>query len=361
MSPADREQPYCLVTVTNTGDTFICGRDEYILDAAFDNGLSLPHNCRGGACGRCKAKVISGDVAEGFLPGWGITEEERQAGMALICSTVPASPNLHIEMVEAMAERSPEAVRGMATVVAAEAIAPRVLRLVVALPADQRPAIHPGACAELEVPGVKPNRRYSIASSPAGNAAEAHLLLEFFVSRHPDGVASGWLHEHARVGQQLWTVAPLGGVEMEPLRGRPVLALAGGTGIASVLPVLEALADKGPVSMTVVFSVRARADVFGLDRLLAIQHKRDVDLGIHVVLTRESAVPESSVVHWWAGRVPEMLPRIVPDPRECAAFVAGTPGFVDSCMEAAIAGGVDRERIVVDSFAPAGTEAGGRP
>ena len=38
---------------------------ETILDAALRHGLLLPHECRDGACGSCRGKVLSGSVDHG--------------------------------------------------------------------------------------------------------------------------------------------------------------------------------------------------------------------------------------------------------------------------------------------------------
>jgi ferredoxin len=37
--------------------------DSYILEAAIDAGLDLPHDCKLGVCMTCPAKLISGEVS----------------------------------------------------------------------------------------------------------------------------------------------------------------------------------------------------------------------------------------------------------------------------------------------------------
>jgi uncharacterized protein YcbX/ferredoxin len=60
-----------------------------LLENGEDAGLILPYSCRAGMCGRCKAKLISGEVKQ--LSSDGLTAQEKQEGYILCCSSVAMS------------------------------------------------------------------------------------------------------------------------------------------------------------------------------------------------------------------------------------------------------------------------------
>ena len=108
------------------------------------------------------------------------------------------------------------------------------------LPADGGPVMahKPGQYLTfwLEVPGHPPvKRNYSISSATDGRG------YRISVKREPQGLASGWLHDHAVPGTILKVGAPAGEFFLAAHPERPVVLLSGGVGLTPMVAMLEAL------------------------------------------------------------------------------------------------------------------------
>ena len=73
------------ITLSQSGDVLSCGSDETVLSAILRSGASVAFSCRGGSCGTCKMRVISGRLEHGRCSAVVLPEEERESGWFLSC------------------------------------------------------------------------------------------------------------------------------------------------------------------------------------------------------------------------------------------------------------------------------------
>jgi CDP-4-dehydro-6-deoxyglucose reductase, E3 len=339
------------VVVDGTGQSFRCGREELVLDAGLAAGIPLPHNCRGGACGTCKSEVLEGEVDHGWVMSFAISEEEKAAGKCLICQSRPLSDRLVIRPDNAMAspeEAPPAPIEATGTVVAAEPVTPSVRRLVIALPAGLRFRYRAGQHVEIRTEGVSKPRTYSIATAPDEQGQPPDGLLEFFVTRHEGGRASGWLHGDGRLGAPVTIHGPYGNFHLPAKPEAPVLCLAGGSGLSPILSIVRrALASGFAHPIKLVLSVRDRSEIFAIDALHALA-RRHANFSYLVTLSRAGSVDPAT--GWRQGRIPAWLDQDFPDLGGHWVLAAGAPGFVDACVAKARALGALSDRILIDSF-----------
>jgi ferredoxin-NADP reductase len=219
---------------------------------------------------------------------------------------------------------------------------------VIALPPDLRFRFRAGMHVELRTPGVAKARTYSMACAPDDQGLPPDGLLEFFITRHEGGRASGWLHGAARLGAPLELHGPYGNFRLPKDAEGPVLCLAGGSGLSPVLSIARrALASGFGGPMRLILSVRDRGEVFALDALHALA-RRHANFTYRVTLTRaREAAPG-----WRLGRITDWLAEELPDLMAWHVLAAGPPVFVDACVARAQQLGAAPERILTDSFTP---------
>ncbi|QDY75607.1 benzoate 1,2-dioxygenase electron transfer component BenC [Streptomyces qinzhouensis] len=238
-----------------------CRPGETVAEASYKARINIPLDCRDGACGTCKSRCDAGTYDGGDYIDEALTEEEAALGYCLPCQMTPHSDLvLRIPSTSAAAKTGPAG--HTATVAAVEHLSATTAEIV--LDVDDRQALDflPGQYVNIAVPGTGESRSYSFSSGPH------RRQTSFLVRIVPGGAMSGYLAERARPGDRLEFTGPLGGFYLRPLV-RPALLLAGGTGLAPLLSMLDRLtanpAGRQPVRL--LYGVTTDEDLVHLSTL----------------------------------------------------------------------------------------------
>src|SRR5260221_11985386 len=235
-----------------------CRPGETVADASYRVGINIPLDCRDGACGTCKCRAESGEYDGGSYIEDALTEDEAVRGYALACQMRPKT-----DLVVGIAASSEVCkTRGQSFQAQLRAVE-RLSETTIAFSLDgvSDLAFLPGQYVNLLVPGTDQRRSYSFSSPPGAPA------LSFLVRDIPRGAMSTWLRENAAPGTSMEFVGPAGSFYLREVR-RPLLFLAGGTGLAPFLAMLGTMShtnSKYPVHL--IYGVTNDPDLVLLDKL----------------------------------------------------------------------------------------------
>ena len=237
-----------------------CRPDETVAEASYKARINIPLDCRDGACGTCKSLCESGSYDGGDYIEDALSEDEAASGYCLPCQMTPQS-DLVLRIPSSSAAAKTGAATHSATVVDVKRHSSTTVEF--ALDVDDRDALDflPGQYVNIAVPGTDQSRSYSMSSGPA------QRQLSFLVRLVDGGAMSTYLTERAQVGDRLEFTGPMGSFYLREA-SRPALLLAGGTGLAPLLSMLESMAQKPPAHpVHLLYGVTTDEDLVHLDTL----------------------------------------------------------------------------------------------
>jgi p-cymene methyl-monooxygenase electron transfer component len=331
------------VTAQPSGRQFSVTRDQSILEAALAQGIAFPHSCTVGTCGSCKCRLVSGKIREISNFGYILSAEELRGHIILACQAAAKSdvtldvPGLSDKMLH-------PAQAYEATLVATADLTHDIKRVTFKL--DRPLQFDAGQYAHLSAPGVLGARAYSFASAPL---ASGNLEVEFFIRRITDGVFTEWLFAADRRGEVFKLHGPSGNFWLRTSRA-PMLAVAGGSGLAPLLSILrDAAATQVGRPCVVLFGARSQRDLYALDEIAAIGRDWNGKLLFVPVLSDE---PTDSTWTGARGLVTEHLAIHFKSlaSSEAEAYLCGPPPMIDAAIPVLATLGLSAQHIHFDKF-----------
>lgn len=311
---------------------------ETILANLLQAGVAFPYNCQSGNCGACKCELIEGDVLELPHSEYALGPEERARNLILACRTqVWGDCTIRKLEAEETVLHPSRALR--CKVQALDSLTHDIKELKLSIEDGGPYVFSAGQHAHLKfAPGV-PERNYSMANHPDDP------ILEFQIRHVPNGQASGYVFRHLRVGDEITVSGPLGGAYLREQHAGPILAAAGGSGMAPIKSIVEsALRSKPQRQIHLYFGVRDERDVY-MESYLENLAQRHASFSYQIVLSQPAAPTKrrTGLVHETIGADFESFDAY-------KAYLAGPPPMVEAMQQLLLERGMALRDIHADAF-----------
>jgi CDP-4-dehydro-6-deoxyglucose reductase len=313
--------------------------DRPVLEGALAAGLNLPHSCKSGHCGSCRAFLRSGEIRYPNGIPVGLSAGEAQAGNILLCQA-RAQSDLIVEarLIANVAEVDIKTLP--CRIARLTPLAPDVMQVLLRLPAVESLSFHPGQYLDILLDGGR-RRSFSIASPPHDSE-----LLELHVRRVPGGGFTERLFGPEATGSLLRIEGPIGQFVYRA-SAAPVLMIAGGTGFAPLKSMLRHVLEGGidrPIHF--YWGARQARDVYEEARVLEWT-RRYPQLRFTVVL---SEAAQTEAAHHRLGWVHEAVLADYVTLEPFDVYAAGPPALIEAIRARFPERGAREERLFFDSF-----------
>jgi len=315
-----------------------------ILQTALAAGLPYPHGCQSGNCGACKSRLYRGEVEMSPYSDYALTAAEKASGLILACRSVPWS-DCEVAYLEAD-DVAVHPLRKLDCIVREiERMTHDIVRVRMSIEAGGPFDFTAGQFAEVSFAGL-PARDYSMANRPG------EPLLEFHIREIPGGVVSRYAGQRLQVGDRVRVEGPHGIAFYRASHTGPIVALAGGSGLAPIKAIVEdALARGAAQPIHLYFGVRDERDLYleAQFRALAARH---ANLSFTPVLSEPSGPTERRT-----GYLADVVATDFADLDGAKIYLAGPPIMVETCVARLRQRGGRTEDCHADAFYTAAEKA----
>jgi propane monooxygenase reductase component len=321
---------------------------EWVLDAAFRQGIAVPHGCREGQCSSCKCLLLEGEAEVEDYSTFALPDYDRDSGHILLCRSYAYS-DLTIELLNYDEEllRHAIAVKTFDGVLSAVTSLTHDTRLL-EVQLEKPMKFWAGQFVEIGVPSAGVTRSYSMASTQSTPST-----LQFIIRKYPDGAFSSLVDTTLQPGTALTLKGPFGTCFRREGHPGPMVLVGGGSGMSPLWSILQDHINSGeqrPVRF--FYGARTRKDLFFLDEFASVADQL-VDFEFIPVLSQATA---EDAWNGETGFVHEVVERILKEQQlvgEVDAYTCGPPPMVDAVLPVLKRLGVALDHTHVDKFTPA--------
>lgn len=314
--------------------------DEIVYQAAYRAGMLLEHDCLEGACGTCKALCTQGEFAIDDYSDEALSDDERALGYTLLCRMTASAPCV-LELPYPSSHIGAQAPQWRAaTLVSVEMVSASVARTVLHVEGDAL-QFQPGQYLNLEIPGTQTPRSYSFANLPG--TQEIELFQKVYAQGAMSDCLRAWVGQGGAPAAAIRVKGPAGHFYLRPPR-RPVLMVAGGTGLGPMLAMLRSLERDGApdVPLHLLLGANQAGEFFATEELARLAQT--------LPLTVERIALEAEGWQGACGHVTSLLRTELLHGGDCDAYLCGPPPMVEAAASWLRQQQLPQERIHAERF-----------
>jgi toluene monooxygenase electron transfer component len=318
------------ISLSGSETTYMANTGDTLLRAGLRQGLGLAYECNVGACGSCKFDLIAGEVDDLFPEASGLRPKEREKGKRLACQCVPRSDcTIKIRSGDEYLSAIPPA-RFKARLLDRRALTPDISLFTFA--SDGPAEFLAGQYAMIGIPALSQARAYSMS-----NIANEEGIWQFIIRRVPEGKVTAYLFDRLQLDEQLDLDGPYGIAYLRTDVSRPIVGIAGGSGLAPVLSVLQGAARNRCTNGTrpaMLYGGRTPADIPDVRRMAT---EAGIEVDFHPVIS----APVNGASREWhgdVGFVHEFITKKLAAPLpDYEYYLAGPPPMIEAAVRLLVA------------------------
>ena len=322
------------VQVQPSGREYFVDGNDSLLEAALRAGLSLDYGCSIGSCGKCKARVVSGQVHRTRHSDYALTAAEKNAGVVLMCCHT-ALGDLVIEAREAHGAADMPLQSIDARIKSVSPLGADVRLLHLQTPRSNRLRFLAGQSVSLSL-GEGIGASLPVASCPCDDRN-----LQFHIPRHAGDAFAERVFGGLKGVDTVRVDGPRGKFVLDEASHRPLIFIAGESGFAPIKSLIEhAMALEAAESLHLVWIATGQGGHY-LDNLCR-SWSDALDDFRYTPLTADGDLPDESVLR----PVLQDHPRLA----ECDVYVAGPAPWAGAAEFQLLERGLPREQLFVSAL-----------
>jgi CDP-4-dehydro-6-deoxyglucose reductase len=326
------------VRILPSGHDFFVEGASSLLEAGLRAGLALNYACSNGNCGKCKARLVSGDIKQFQPHDYVLSEEQKATGHFLMCCNGAVS-DVVVEAIEAGSARDIPEQRITAKVKKVD-IRSDVALLHLRTPRTRRLRFLAGQSVSISAGDNGPATGLSISSCPCDD-----MNLHFQVPRITGDAFAEHVFTRLRNGDSLAVQGPYGEFVLDESSVRSLVFIAWHTGFAPIKSLVEHAMALDDAEHIHLFWIAAKPADRYLDNLCRAWQDALDNFHYHPLdadLSHDDPREQQKVL--------DLISRTLAQPENYDYYVAGRSALISACAGMAQSRGVPAAQLLGDTI-----------